>query len=134
MTKCQETSCNNEASHRFRSATGFKVPLCETCYKKWEKYEDKRSPLTLLLNIGKFLIRLTGVLMLLFGVLTLGLAVNSFMHGTEISYNIALGLIFTELHLYLQDSLSISLAGAATFLAGIALFYVGFMKMEQDLW
>lgn len=134
MTKCQETGCNEQASHRYRSPSGFRVPLCETCYKKWGKYEDKRSPLTLLVNIGKFLIRFTGVLMLLFGVLTVGLAVNSFIHGTELSYNIALGLIFTELHLYLQDTLSISLAGAAILLAGVALFYVGFMKMEHDLW
>ena len=134
MTKCQETGCNEQASHRYRSPSGFRIPLCETCYKKWGKYEDKRSPLTLLASVGKFLIRFTGILLLLVGVLTVGFALYSFVQGAELSYNIGLGLIFTELHLYLQDALSISFAGVAILLAGVTLFYVGFMKMEHDLW
>ena len=88
----------------------------------------------LLAGVGKFLIRFTGVLMLLVGVVTVGFAVYSIAKGTALSYNIVLGLIFTELRLYLQDALSISLAGVAILLAGIALSYVGFMKIEHDLW
>jgi hypothetical protein len=90
--------------------------------------------MTLLTGLGKFLIRLTVVLLLFVGVLTVGSALYSFAQGTELSYNIGLGLIFTELHLYLQDALSISFAGIAILLAGVVLFYVGFMKMEHDLW
>jgi len=69
MTQCSETGCNEKATHKYRAQSGFKVPLCDGHYKEWEKYEYKRSPVMMLIELGKWLIRLTGVLTILFGVL-----------------------------------------------------------------
>jgi len=134
MGKCQETGCNEKATHKYRAVARFRVPLCDRHYKEWEKYAEKRSPVTLLIGLGKGLVRLTGVLMLLVGVLAIGFALSAVTQGTKLSFEMDIGLIFTELHLHLEDALSVSLVGILVMLVGVALFYVGFMKMEHDLW
>jgi len=134
MNNCSETGCNEKATHKYRAQAGFKVPLCDKHYKEWEKYERKRSPITLMTEAGKWLIRLTSILVIVSGVLIIATAAYTVIQGTELSFDLNIGLIFFEFHLHQENPLNVSLIGTAISLAGFALFYVGFMKMEHDLW
>ena len=134
MTQCSETGCNEKATHKYRAQSGFKVPLCDGHHKEWEKYEYKRSPVMMLIELGKWLIRLTGVLTILFGVLTIGFAAYSIIQSVKLSFVINISLIFFDFYLYLEDALMVSASGILILLVGLALFYIGFMKMEHDLW
>lgn len=134
MTGCSETGCNEKATHNYRAPSGFKIQLCDRHYKEWEKYEHKRSPIMSLIEVGKWLIRLTGVLTMLFGVVIIGFVVNAITQGISLSFDMNIGLIFSEFHLHLEDARIVSVSGIVILLVGIALFYIGFMKMEHDLW
>lgn len=88
----------------------------------------------MLTGFGKGLIRVAAVLMLIAGVLTLVFGLYSIAQNTELSFEMNLGLVFAELHLKLETAQSISAVGAAITLIGAALFFIGFMIMEHDLW
>ena len=122
------------ATHKFGSRAGFKVPLCKKHYLEWEKYEFKRAPLMVFVDIGKWLIRLTGFLMLVFGGLEIGFSVLSFAFGWEVSLTIDLSLIFSGFHYYTESVLNVFVIAMVIFLSGAALFYIGFWKIEHDLW
>jgi len=133
MTNCSEAGCNEKATHKYRSPAGFKVPLCNDHYKEWEKYEYKRSPKMLLMGLGKWTIRVTSILAILFGLLITGMAVYTITQGTGLRFDLNIGLIFFEFHLHQENPLNISAIGIGTLLAGFALFYIGFIKIEHDL-
>jgi hypothetical protein len=138
MPRCSETGCQEKATNKFSSQSGFKVPLCEKHYLEWKPYEFKRSPSTILVEsareIGKWLVRLTGFVMLFSGGLLAAFSVLSFIFGWNISFAIDLSLIFSAFHHYTESVLSVFAIAMAILLSGSVLFYIGFWKMEHDLW
>jgi hypothetical protein len=134
MPGCSETGCQEKATHKFNSPSGFRVPLCEKHYLEWQKYEFKSLPLVKLVDIGKWLVRLSGFALLFFGVLLSGFSVLSFIFGWNISLAVDLSLISSGFHYYTQSVLNVFVIAMVIFLSGAALFYIGFWKMEHDLW
>jgi len=136
MVKCAETGCNDKATHTYKALDGLRIPLCDKHYKKSETYEYKPGPLKVRLRMRmvwlvKWFIRLMGILVLIpAGVLAIGFAVYTLVAGTQLLFDLNIGLIFFSFNIHLEDARIVSLIGIVTLLVGIALTYIGFKKME----
>ena len=88
----------------------------------------------MVVNIGKWLIRLTGFVTLIFGGVGIAFSIFSFALGLSINLNVNLSLIFSEFHYYTENVLDVSLIAMTFFLSGAVLSYIGFWKIEHNLW